>query len=138
LLGLSGFGKQIPRDVQGYDFSKTLLTNKVKGDIPNSVLYIKNIDGDKNEEGKVISYFPVTRGVKTSKYTLALTINKKTKELEDVLFFDDEKDPYQMNNLDWNDFPEVRNMLLSELSGLLKKADDPWFRERILNEIISY
>ena len=43
-----------------------------------------------------------------------------------------------MNNLDWNDYPEVRNMLLSELSGLLKKADDPWYRERILNEIIPY
>ena len=138
LLGLCGFGKQIPRDVQGYDFSKTLLTNKVTASIPKSVLYIKNIDGDKNEEGKVISYFPVARGVKTSKYTLVLTINKKTKELDDVLFFDDEKDPYQMNNLDWNDFPEVRNMLLSELSGLLKKADDPWYRERILNEIIPY
>lgn len=58
--------------------------------------------------------------------------------MEEVLFFDDEKDPYQMNNLDWNDFPQERKMLLSELSGLLKKADDPWFRERILNEIISY
>jgi len=36
-----------------------------------------NSDGDKNTAGKVISYFPVSRGIKTARYTLAIDIDKK-------------------------------------------------------------
>ncbi len=137
LLGLSGFKKQIPQDVQGYDFSTTLLTKKAKKYIPKSVLYIKNNEGNKNAEGKTISYFPVSRGIKTSEYTLVLTI-KKTKKLDNILFFYDKKDPYQMKNLNLDDFPKEKKKLLTELAFLLKQADDPWYKEKILKDLIPY
>ena len=45
-----------------------------KADIvrPAGALYIQNVDGKKDEDGKVRSYFPSSRGFKSARYTLAL------------------------------------------------------------------
>ncbi|HBG56424.1 MAG TPA: arylsulfatase, partial [Porphyromonadaceae bacterium] len=86
-------------EVQGSNFADYLLTGKSEVSLPQSALYIRNMDGEKDENGKVITYFPETRGVKTERFTLALTINKETKELKKTYFFDNRTDPYQLNNL---------------------------------------
>ncbi len=138
LLGLSGLGQRIPRDVQGSNFADYLLTGKNASFLPKSALYIRNLDGEKDENGKVISYFPETRGVKTDRYTLALTIHKETKKLKEVYFFDNLTDPYQLYNLKMDDYPLVKEQLLNELAEQLKKAGDPWYEEKILAEIIHY
>jgi len=100
-------------------------------------LYIQNVDGKKNTDGKVISYFPSARGVKTDRYTLAIFIDRQ-KKLKQVMLFDDVKDPYQMHNLPVEQNKKLFQSLCRLMPDLLKNANDPWYRERILAEIIPY
>ena len=69
---------------------------------------------------------------------MALYIDRNTKQLKKSLLFDDEKDPYQMNNLSLEENKELVKQLCSEMVGMLKEIDDPWYRERILSNMISY
>ncbi|MEI6555126.1 MAG: sulfatase [Paludibacter sp.] len=138
LLTLAGLKSTIPSTVEGTDLSEEFIRLKPTENAPKAVLYIRDADGKKNNEKKTISYFPVARGLKTERYTLALTIDKKSSELAEVLMYDDLKDPYQMNNLPVDKNRELFNSLCSQLPALLKKANDPWFRERILSDIIPY
>ena len=69
---------------------------------------------------------------------MALYIDRNTKQLKKSLLFDDEKDPYQMNNLSLEENKELVKQLCSEMGGMLKEIDDPWYRERILSNMISY
>jgi len=136
LLSLAGLKKEIPQSVQGNDLSGQLIKT-CKTSSPKGVLYIRNTDGNKNAEGKVISYFPVTRGIKTSRYTLAVSIDRKNK-LKEVLFFDDKMDPYQQSSLSVEKNQKVFKSLCKQMSTLLKKANDPWYKERILSDLIPY
>jgi len=138
LLSLAGLKNSIPAGVQGHDLSSELKRKKPSENAPKAVLYIQNMDGKKNTEGKVISYFPAARGVKTDRYTLALTIDKKTKKLKQVLLFDDVKDPYQMHNLEVDKNKKLFQSLCRMMPDLLKNANDPWYNERILSDIIPY
>lgn len=138
LLSLAGLKKSIPATVEGTDLSNEFTAMKLSSKAPKAVLYIKNSDGKKNAEGKFISYFPMARGVKTDRYTLAITIDKKTKQLKEVLLFDDLKDPYQMNNLSVEKNRELFKSLCSQLPALLKNANDTWYKEKILSDIIPY
>ena len=54
-----------------------------------------------------VSYFPSSRGFKSARYTLALYIDRENHKLVKSLLFDDEKDPYQMNNLSLEENQEV-------------------------------
>ncbi|MDR1810521.1 MAG: sulfatase [Prevotella sp.] len=137
LLSLAGLKKEIPAKVQGQDLSAFFTREKTVKKAPQAVLYIRNVPGNKNEKGEVIDYFPAARGVKTQDYTLAITIDKQ-KRLKEVLLFDDRNDPYQLNNLPYNEHPALFKSLCKELAALLKKADDPWLREKILPEILPY
>lgn len=138
LLSLAGLKNKIPAKVEGTDLSLELTRPKPSKQAPKAVLYIQNIDGPKNKEDKVLSYFPVSRGVKTDRYTLAISIDKKTKQLKSVLMFDDLKDPYQMQNLPIEKHKKLFASLCKQMPALLKKANDPWYRERILSDIIPY
>lgn len=138
LLSLAGLEKEIPISVQGNDLANLLKDKSCKKGAPEAVLYIRNNDGDKNAEGKVISYFPIARGVKTDRYTMSISIDRKTKKLKDVELFDDLKDPYQMASISYKENPKLFKSLCKQMSPLLKKANDPWYRERILNDIITY
>jgi len=100
-------------------------------------LYIRNFDGEENANGEVISYFPEARGIKTLRYTLAITIDSK-KQVKEILLFDDKNDPYQMHSLDINQHQQLLKKLTKQMGGLLKNANDPWFREKILTELIRY
>lgn len=138
LLGLSGLSDIIPQNVQGRNFANYLITGHDADGLPESVLYIRNMDGEKDENGKVTTYFPESRGVKTADYTLSLTIDRKSRELKQVLFFHDATDPYQLHNLTLDEYPEQKTYLLEELAQLLKIADDPWYKELILSNLIPY
>ncbi len=137
LLGLSGLGSSIPVTVQGYDFSSVFFReDEVRR--PEAALYIQNMDGEKDENGLVRTYFPSSRGIKSHRYTLALYIDHETKELKKTLFFDDVEDPYQLNNLNIEQNARPFENLCRELAVLLQEADDPWYKEQILSDIIPY
>lgn len=85
-----------------------------------------------------MSYFPSSRGIKTAHYTLALYIDRDTKQLKKSLLFDDLKDPYQMNNLPLEENQEIVKQLCTEMGAMLKEIDDPWYRGQVLSELISY
>ena len=137
LLSLAGLENKIPASVRGNNLAGFLKSEKNIRKAPKGVLYIRNVDGEKNAAGKVISYFPVARGIKTERYTLAITIDRK-KNLKEVLLFDDKKDPYQMNSLDYRKNKKLYRKLTRQMGTLLKEADDPWFREKILSQEIKY
>ena len=107
LLGLCG--APIPKAVQGTDLSSFVLGKG--GKKPEAVLLQRIVGRDK----KIGEW----RGVRTDRYTYART---KTKGW---LLFDNEKDPYQTNNLiDKPEYKEVQDKLEAELQKLLKKAGD--------------
>ena len=105
---------------------------------PAGALYIQNLDGEKDKDGLVQSYFPSSRGIKTARYTLALYIDRKTKQLKKSLLFDDVNDPYQLNNLPLDENKEVVEQLYREMGTMLKEIDDPWYTEKILSDRIPY
>lgn len=138
LLGLCGLGNAIPQEVQGRNFAPLFLDEKADIVRPTGALYIQNVDGEKDANGLVKTYFPSSRGIKTARYTLALYIDRKTKQLKNSLLFDDEKDPYQLHNLPLEENREVVMQLCREMGAMLKEIDDPWWKERILSERIPY
>lgn len=105
---------------------------------PSGALYIQNMDGEKDAEGLVRSYFPSSRGFKSARYTLALYIDRKDRRLAKSLLFDDENDPYQMHNLPLEQNAEIVKELCAEMGKVLKEIGDPWYEERILPDMIPY
>ena len=138
LLGLAHLQNFIPGSVQGYNYAR-IITEEEHNDLqyPKCALYIKNGDGEKDSNGKVISYFPMGRGLKTHNYTIALFIDKE-KKLKKTYLFDDQKDPYQLHNLPLESHPEIVRELLNAMGNELRRVKDPWYEKRILSEIISY
>lgn len=137
MLGLANLQNDIPQTVQGTNLADFMYEAETSTTRPTSALYIRNVDGEKDANGKVISYFPVSRGLKTHHYTLALFIDRD-KKLKSTLLFDDLKDPYQLNNLSFSEHPEIVKELLTEMGKKLKDIDDPWYKEHILSDMISY
>ncbi|MDE5821120.1 MAG: sulfatase [Paramuribaculum sp.] len=138
ILGIAGLADSIPAAVEGRDYSGRFLGTSNVTSLRKGALYIKNSDGNRDSLGNVISYFPVSRGIKTDRYTLALTIDKKTGKLKSSLLFDDVADPYQMNNLSLEKHKDIVSELCAEMVPLLKEADDPWYTQKILYEMIPY
>lgn len=132
LLSMAGLKAQIPVAVQGNDLAAHLSGKATKVKAPKGVLYIRNVDGEVNDKDEVINYFPVARGIKTDHYTLAITIDR-SKKVKEILLFDDKNDPYQMHPLDADRHQSLIKRLTSQMKKLLKQADDPWYRENILN-----
>ena len=138
VLGLCGLGDSIPAEVQGRNFAPLFFDEKAEIVRPAGALYIQNLDGEKDKDGLVQSYFPSSRGIKTARYTLALYIDRKTKQLKKSLLFDDVNDPYQLNNLPLDENKEVVEQLYREMGTMLKEIDDPWYTEKILSDRIPY
>jgi len=136
LLGLMGFGESIPEEVQGFNYADALV-EKLGAPRPTSALYIRNVNGNKDENGQVISYFPVARGIKTHKYTLEFTINRQN-ELVSTKFFNDDEDPYQLHNLPVDKNDPVVQQLLKEMAYWLKHSEDTWYEQQILSDWIIY
>lgn len=138
ILGLVGLADNIPAEVEGRNYAGRFTGKDNSTPLRTGALYIRNNDGDKDADGNVINYFPTARGIKTDRYTLALTIDKKTRQLKSALLFDDLNDPYQQHNLPLNEYPEVVADLCQQMVPLLKEADDPWYHQRILPSLIPY
>ena len=131
LLGLAGLEKNIPKELQGKNYSDLFINEHASIPRPTSALYFKHADD------KVDMYFPMARGIKTAKYTLAFMISKN-KHIKETYFFDDETDPYQLNCLPLKGNEKIVKELCKEMGQQLKKIDDPWYKERILNDLINY
>ncbi len=138
VLGLCGLSDSIPAEVQGRNFAPLFFDAEADVQRPTSALYIQNMDGEKDAEGKVHSYFPAARGIKTDRYTLVLYIDRNTRQLVNSLFFDDIYDPYQTRNLDLRRNLKRVIPLFHELGVMLKEIGDPWYEERILPYLIPY
>ncbi len=138
LLGLAGLTESIPATVHGRNFAPLFFDANAQVVRPTGALYIQNMDGEKDANGLVQNYFPASRGFKSAKYTLALYIDRKDHKLVKSLLFDDEKDPYQLNNLPLEENKEVVKELCTEMAKVLKDIDDPWYKEGILKDMIPY
>lgn len=138
LLGLAGLTESIPATVHGRNFAPLFFDENAQVVRPTGALYIQNMDGEKDDKGLVQNYFPASRGFKSAKYTLALYIDRKEHKLVKSLLFDDEKDPYQLNNLPLEENKEVVKELCAEMGKVLKEIDDPWYKEGILKDMIPY
>lgn len=138
LLGICGLDHKIPSSAEGFNYAKRFIGTGSEYELPYGALYIRNSDGEKDDKGKVTSYFPIARGIKTLRYTMAITIDKNTKGIKDVLLFDDVKDPFQLHNIPYKDNLKLFHELCRLMMPLLKKADDPWYKQRILSEWIPY
>lgn len=136
ILGLAGLGKMIPETVQGSDYSQ-VLKGKDNDIRPTSALYIRNVNGNKDDNNKVTSFFPVARGIKTHHYTLELEINRNM-ELKATKYFNDDKDPYQLKNIAVDKNDPIIQALLKEMAYWLKYSKDPWYKENVLSEWINY
>jgi arylsulfatase A-like enzyme len=110
LLGLMGLADHIPSDVEGSDYSAIMMDRP--GVRPASALYL-NCAGQRGGN----------RGLRTHRYTFA--INRQKNGTNEVLLFDNKKDPYQLENIAGAS-PEVIRKLTNELNQWLRKTKDPW------------
>ncbi len=114
---LSLCGVQIPKPVQGTDLSAVVLGKG--GKKPESVLLQRILGGGGKNNGE-------WRGVRTPRYTYARWRDKGW------LLFDNEKDPYQMNNLiDKPEFKDLQAKMEAELQKLLKRTDDDFATQEV-------
>ena len=137
LLGLAGLGERIPDEVEGCDFSALFMGNEKSTERPEAALYLRNLDGKRDENGIVSGFFGEARGVKTHSHTMELKINRQG-ELVEVLLFNDTADPYQMCNLAVEQNRELFDDLCHKLAMLLKENNDVWYRQRVLCDILPY
>lgn len=137
LLGLAGLKEKIPSEVEGKDYSDIFFNENSSMTRPKAALYFKYADGKVKDNGTNDNYFPMSRGLKTAKYTLSFTISRDYK-LKEMLLFDDEKDPYQLNNLPLKENEKIVKELCKELGQQLKTINDPWYKEKVLNKLINY
>ncbi len=135
LLSLAGFKNEIPASVEGCDLAPALLGEDCER--PKSALYIRNLNGQKDENGMVRGIFPAARGVKTGRYSMEISIDRKH-QLRDVMIFDNVEDPYQMVNIDYREHPELFMELCAELQKKLEESNDIWYRNNILTAITNH
>uniref|UniRef100_UPI004055A7A5 sulfatase family protein n=1 Tax=Alistipes sp. TaxID=1872444 RepID=UPI004055A7A5 len=136
LLGLSGLGERIPSTVQGEDLSAAL-RGEASAQRPEAALYMRNLNGERDQEGMVRGFFGEARGVKSARYTFEVDIDRQGK-LKEMLLFDDWADPYQLSPISIEEHPELVAELSAQLGRLLREKEDVWYRERILSELIPY
>jgi arylsulfatase A-like enzyme len=117
LLALTGSSTaEIPPEVEGTDYS-ALFRGGTQAR-PASALYFQH---ERNE-----------RGVRTARYTMAVTGNRKPPR---TLLFDNDADPYQLHDLAGSRPELVRQLFNDELEPWLRRTRDPWlgtFRQEIL------
>ena len=110
LLALTGSSKaEIPPEVEGTDYS--VLFRGGTQARPTSALCFQN---ERDE-----------RGVRTARYTLAMTGPGKSPR---TLLFDNQTDPYQSRNLAGSRTEVVRQLLRDELKPWMHRTRDPWLQ----------
>ncbi len=136
ILGAMGLDSLSPRGIHGRNLASAFKTD-IGTELPKSALYIKNIDGKRDHDNKVVDYFPVSRGIKTNRYSLALEIDDNA-NLSRILFFDNHHDPYQLHNLSFTPSAPLERSLLAALAEELVRTDDPWVTDNVLAELLPY
>ncbi|WP_047042497.1 sulfatase [Vibrio mexicanus] len=129
ILSKLGLSDQVPNTVQGearFEASKN-----------GYALYFRNLDGEKDHLGKVIDYFPQSRGIKTERYTLALEVSPEY-QLTKTRLFDDQSDPYQRHPLELDVQNPAFQSLLRQLAQGLTRIEDPWYQHQVLSHLIPY
>ncbi|MCM1178074.1 MAG: sulfatase [Clostridium sp.] len=134
LLSLAGLEEEIPQSVQGFDLSDGLMSQAGGTGRRDAALYMRNLNGIKDADNIVHGFFPEARGIRTSRYTMEISI-RRDNTLKKVMLFDDVADPYQMNCLDYREHSEIFADMCSRMQRLLEESDDVWFREDILGKL---
>ena len=113
LLGLMGFGRDVPGAVEGTDYSQLFRTGK--GRRPTSQLYLK---------GEFVALDKGSRGVRTHRYTLR--IQKQKDGTEQRFLYDNQADPWQLKNIATAKPNLMKQLIEKELKPWLEKTKDPW------------
>ncbi|QUI25410.1 sulfatase [Vallitalea pronyensis] len=127
LLGLAGLKESIPMDLDGTDYSEIFIKGEeAKIEKPKSSLYIYDYPECQR------------KGVRTDRYTFVIERDEQG-NMNKSYIFDNEADPYQMNNLDFEDLShETLEFLKKELGYWLQKAGDQWYQDRVFEDFINY
>jgi arylsulfatase A-like enzyme len=110
-LGLLGLQKEIPKEVDGTNYTKYMITGK--GNKPASQWYMR-IDNLKPGFG--------LRGVRTAQYTYIVNVKESGKK--SVVMYDRKNDPYQMVNIAESN-PGTAAGMNREMLKWLEKYNDP-------------
>jgi arylsulfatase A-like enzyme len=116
VLNLMGVKSKLPTDLDGRDFSTYIQTGK--GDFSKQQFLIASVTASNPNTG--------FRGIRTSKYKLVYSFQKK--QVEQYLF-DLEKDPFELNNI-FNQNPAVVKSLKKDLKTWLINTNDKFNLER--------
>ena len=138
LLGLAGLADSIPAEVQGRNYAPLFFDERRILYVPPALSTSRTWTVRRMRKAWSVPTSLRSRGFKSARYTLALYIDRENHKLVKSLLFDDEKDPYQMNNLSLEENQEVVKDLCAEMGKVLKEIDDPWYKEGILKDMIPY
>ncbi len=115
LCGLAGI--PVPQSCSGQDFSGHVLCGEGPEPDAQLIMHISK----RNASGGDAHPAPLFRGVRTAQHTYAAN------EDGPMFLFDNQADPYQMNNLkDSEAHAGLRGSLHRRMLELLRKADDPF------------
>ncbi|MBD0724726.1 hypothetical protein B6A10_06000 [Flavobacterium sp. L1I52] len=112
LLGLMGLSHQIPKTIEGKDFSNVFYNKSVIR--PDKQLYFGS-EPENPSSG--------TRGFRNADYTFAVVKDEKGSKF--YYLYNDKKDPYQMTNL-WGIDKDLDKKMERELEVFLRQMKDPW------------
>jgi uncharacterized sulfatase len=112
LMDLMGYADDIPSSIQGTSHAQLFMTGK--GKRPASQLFM-NVSVNKEAWGQ--------RGVRTRRYTMV--IEKKEGQPDTYTLFDNQNDPYQLNEISATR-PDIIAELTVELEKWLQAHNDPW------------
>lgn len=103
-----------PKGIEGFDLSWVL--NREKGDEPDSVFLMDLVPMDEGIRLGIDEW----RGVHTKRYTYAQWLDGR-----DWILYDNEKDPYQLNNLINNpDIEHIKQALKAEMQKWMERTGD--------------
>lgn len=112
LLALMGLEKEIPKAVEGVNYSNVLFNKEVVR--PEKQLYFG---------GKSFASKGDARGFKTKNYTYAVVKAENGNKFH--YLYHDAEDPYQMTNI-WGENSELDHKMETELTDLITSMNDPW------------
>ena len=114
MLSLMGLQKQIPTEVQTFDFSSVLLSGKKDTKTVQPYYYIQS---SHHSTGY--------RGLRTATHTFA--VHATNGEIDEILLFDRTSDPYQMKNTA-SEQPRKVKELTKQLKSWLRQTDDSFHK----------
>ncbi|MBC3758686.1 sulfatase [Hyunsoonleella sp. SJ7] len=112
LLGLMDLKTEIPKAVEGVDYSDVFFDKEVIR--PEKQLYFA---------GKSFASKGDARGFRTKDYTYAVVKHENGDKFH--YLYHDAEDPYQMTNI-WGENAELDHKMETELTELLTSMNDPW------------